>query len=263
MKKTDGGDNESTKSKYYKQGLKAVNDEDWQTALNNFNRVYVLDNSFRDVQAMMKKAKNKVATTSKNGTIEIYYQKGLDYFSDENWLYALINFEKVNMLDPNYKEVAALITQARQSFEGNDAIAEANPLSSGKTSPILIIGIILGIFIPFWAMVLLSPTARAKFYLLQKKYDKAGQIYERMLHNNPTNVKLYMTLANIYMNENRTDEYAINIFKKAIESDLNDKLKRRLVPILNQHYLEQGEINDSQIGLLEDSLKEELKNMGN
>ena len=112
-------------------------------------------------------------------------------------------------------------------------------------------------------MVLFSPTARARFYLMQKRYDKAGEIYERMLKSKPENVKLYITLANIYINENRKDEYALRVFKKVVEADVSHDLKKQIVPIINQHYLQKGHSEKSTLGLLEDSLKEELKKMGN
>ena len=75
---------------------------------------------------------------------------------------------------------------------------------------------------------------------MQKKYDKARQIYEKILNYNPDKVKLYITLANIYVNENRNDEVAVKVFEKVIESNLNENLKSRLTPIVNRYYLERG-----------------------
>ncbi|MBN2012621.1 tetratricopeptide repeat protein [candidate division KSB1 bacterium] len=265
LQKTDKQSNASTKSKYYAQGVEAYENEEWQTAYNQFNRVLAMDSDFEDVQIMLEKTKNKMASSTREGTIELYYQKGLDYYNQQNWLYAIINFEKVHMLDAEYKDVATLITQARKQFDGDESgLATTSTETSGGANPLVMVGIILSsIFVPFWAMVLFSPTARARFYLMQKRYDKAGEIYERMLKSKPENVKLYITLANIYINENRKDEYALRVFKKVVEADVSHDLKKQIVPIINQHYLQKGHSEKSTLGLLEDSLKEELKKMGN
>ncbi len=263
-RRSDTKEGTSTKSKLYAQAMEAYESNDWQGAYNLFNRLLAIDSNFEDVQQMLEKTKTKMATATREGTIELYYQKGLDYFNQENWLYAVINLEKVHMLNPEYKDVKSLMAQARQHVNGEGDLAVAETGDGKKGSPFLMIGIILSsIFIPFWAMVLFSPTARARFYMLQKRYDKAGQIYERMLKSNPDKVHLYITLANIYINENRQDEYALKVFKKVVDADLSDELKNQLQPIVNRYYLQNSKAEKSSLGMLEDSLREELKRMGN
>jgi tetratricopeptide (TPR) repeat protein len=261
-------DSDATKIQYYNQGLEAYKNGDWERALNTFNKLYVLDHNFQDVQYLLAQTKEKVNKTSiPPDKIDIYYQKGKELMEQKNYVNALINFEKVNAVDPNYKEVYTLIREARQFVESSRAenFAVAPVSDNKKNNPILTltIGFIIGIFIPFLAVMLLFPTARAKLYLFQKKYDKARNIYERMLDQNPERINLYITLANIYMNEKRKDEIAVRVFEKAIEANASSHFKKQIRPILSQYYLDRQKISNSSLNLLEASLEDELKNLGN
>jgi tetratricopeptide (TPR) repeat protein len=111
------------------------------------------------------------------------------------------------------------------------------------------------------AILSISPASRAKYFILLRKYDRAREIYERMLSKKPNNIKLYITLANIYINENRVDEVAIHIFERAIQ--YNDSLKVQLEPIVTRYYHQKAKSSATPKSLIQGVLKEELQRMGN
>jgi len=243
--KFENRDDNTTKLKYYNEGVLAFENERWDDALNAFTTLQAIDPNFKDVQYMIKNTREKLDDLAQSETIDIFYQRGLTNKQNEDWLNAIINFEKVKMINPDYKNVQALLSECNFKFKTKqDNFSETTESAGNKfsnTNQLLIIGIALtAIFLPLWGFLLFSPTARARFYLLQKRYDKARRIYENMINYNPDKVKLYISLANIYINENRKDEIAVRVFEKVIESNLSETLKRQLTPIVNKYYLERG-----------------------
>ena len=96
---------------------------------------------------------------------------------------------------------------------------------------------------------------------MQKKYAKARLIYENLLSKEPHRVNLYITLANIYINENRIDEISVRIFEKAIQYD--NGMKFQLEPIVSKYYLDKPKFSDNSTKLLDEALQDKLNNMGN
>ena len=194
--------------------------------------------------------------------LQNYYQEALDLMQKQEWLRAGIVLEKIRIMNPNYKNTDFLLGQVKQNLDVTN-FSEANaggPDSKSKTSGILLLAFFAGLVVVPVGLLFLSPATRAKYYILLKRYDKAREIYERMLTQKPNNIKLYITLANIYVNERRIDEVAIRVFERAIQ--YNDNLKIQLEPIVTRYYLERAKTSDSPMHLLNDSLREKLRNMG-
>lgn len=195
--------------------------------------------------------------------IQGYYKDALDLMQSQDWQRAIILLEKVKLIKPDYKNTEFLFSQAKQNIE-KENVAAANqadsPAKSTSPSTILFAFIagIIGLPITF---MLISPTIRARYYILLKKYDKAREIYERMLSKKPNDVKLYITLANFYVNQNQIDEVAIRVIERAIQ--YNNSLKIQLEPIVTRYYLHKSKSSDNPKNLIQGALEDELKRMGN
>jgi len=216
-------------------------------AIVAFEHVEEIDPNYQNVQYIIKSAKGKFKKRVEQETINIYYQRGLELIEQKDWLNALINFEKVKLVNPNYNDVNELIRQSNLKFNCSQKdISAPEPLDYIKWNPLLPVGIcILAIFMSLGGVLMLFPITRARIYLLQKKYDKARQVYEDMLKYNPQNIKIYVSLSNIYSYENRNDEFAIKVFKRVIESNVSNDLKCHFTSIVNRYRLEQGKIESN------------------
>lgn len=195
--------------------------------------------------------------------VQNYYQEALDLMQRQEWQRAIILLEKVRLIKPNYKNTEFLLSQTRQNLETTNWATtdeKAGGSKSGTQSSLMLAFFAAVIAIPLM-LLFISPATRARYYILLRKYDKAREIYERMLSKKPNNIKLYITLANIYVNENRIDEVAIRVFERAIQ--YNDNLKIQLEPIVTRYYLQQSNSSDTPKHLIQGVLKDELKRMGN
>ncbi|UCE04921.1 MAG: tetratricopeptide repeat protein [bacterium] len=195
--------------------------------------------------------------------VQNYYKEALDFMQRQEWQRAMILLEKIKLINPDYKNTKFLFAQAKKNIEMANFYDENEPAETTRASfpSRLFLAFIGGIVILPLGLFLLSPTSRAKYYILLKRYDRAREIYERMLSRKPNNVKLYITLANIYINENRVDEIAIRVFERAIQ--YNDSLKVQLEPIVTRYYLQKSKPSDTPKRLIQGALKEELEKMGN
>ncbi|MDZ7332803.1 MAG: tetratricopeptide repeat protein [candidate division KSB1 bacterium] len=190
---------------------------------------------------------------------QTYYQQALDLMRQQDWQRAMILLEKIKLIKPGYRNTEFLLSQARQNIESTMGLSQ--DATSGRTAGNkLILALIIGFVSLPLAILYLLPTTRARYYILLKRYDKARAIYERLLSKKPNNIKLYITLANIYINENRIDEVAIRVFERAIQ--YNDHLKLQLEPIVSRYYLQKSKVSDSPKKLIDGILAEELNRMG-
>ena len=192
-----------------------------------------------------------------------YYSEALNLMQTQDWQRAIILLEKVRLIEPGYKNTEFLLKQVRQNIEKAD-LASSNEVASDSKSgnpSALVLAFLAGIIGLPATLILISPTARARYYTLLRRYDKAREIYERMLSRKPNNVKLYITLANIYVNQNQIDEVSIRVIERAIQ--YNDDLKIQLEPILTNYYLQRSKVTENPTNLIQGALKEELRRMGN
>ena len=193
-----------------------------------------------------------------------FYEEALDLIQKEEWLQAGVVLEKVKLIEPNYQNTEFLLDQVKQNLTASNLMNAKGKFAAGsksQSSGLILFGFLAGAVMLPVGLLVLSPTTRARYYILLKKYDKAREIYEGMLTKKPNNIKLYITLANIYINERRVDEVAIRIFERAIQ--YNDNLKIQLEPIVSRYYLEKSKTSDNPIHLLDEKLREHLRRMGN
>jgi hypothetical protein len=119
----------------------------------------------------------------------------------------------------------------------------------------------------FAALILLScfvflislPGTRARIHLWRGHPDAAAKIYEGKLQRNPRKVKLYLPLANIYLQMQRKDENAIKIYKTILQLNLAADEREKFSEMVAQKYLAEGRTDAEVIEVLENVLKAETR----
>lgn len=209
-------------------------------------------------------ASTQLSQTIDTQLVRNFYEEALNLIQKEEWLQAGVVLEKVKLIDPDYQNTAFLLEQIKQNLNMSSLAREKQQLAEGsqsKNSSMILFGFLAGAILLPVGLFFTSPAARARYYIILKKYDKAREIYEGLLTRKPNDIKLYITLANIYINERRIDEVAIRVFERAIQ--YNDNLKIQLEPIVSRYYLEKSKTSDNPMHLLDEKLREHLRRMGN
>jgi tetratricopeptide (TPR) repeat protein len=247
-------------SQLYDEATAASQAGDWQKALAAFTALRDRNPNYRDVQTQIQTARETLARLN-DVRIDSVYESGLLALQNGDWAQAVSIFEKVQRLDPTYKEVQNKLVDAR--FNLNKI---QKPLAPPQPSKRLSLGLVLGstlsiILLPIFGILFFSPVTRARLYLLQGKYHRAAAIYEQILRKDPGRIKLYPLLANIYLLENRRDERAIKIFEMILKLNILTSRKEEINSIMANHYLLQGRTDMNAIQILEKELESKIRKM--
>jgi len=270
----NGLDRESTETvvaRYYAEGVSDMNKNDLGGALAAFEKVRRINPNYRDVanlyaevDAALSKKVEVIAGTKPSpaapAKVDSIYQAGVTAFERKDWMPALVAFEKVQLLQPNYRDIVDRLAEARARIEmakRSDVVAEAGE-SGGKA---LYIGGALAalVLLPLIGAVVFSPAARARLHLMRGDYVAATQIYEHLLVRHPDKVKLYLALANIYLLLGRKDENAVKIYKMVLQLNLATSNRDEMSAIVAQNYLTEGRTDSDAIEVLESALKAEQR----
>ena len=100
----------------------------------------------------------------------------------------------------------------------------------------------------------MSPVARARLHLMRGNFATATLIYEGLLARNPGKVKLYPVLANIYLQQGRSDENAMKVYKTILQLNLTTAYRDEINAIVAQKYLTEGRTDSDAIEILESAL---------
>ena len=196
--------------------------------------------------------------------LDSLYQLALAAMEKEDWRRAAFNLEKIQLLQPNYREVVDLLAQTRVNLaSAGKPEVTAGPQKS--SDPNMFIGgaiAALGAFIalivlPFIGVILVSPTARVHYHIFRGHYAEAAQIYEKLLARRPGRKKLYPALANLYLRLGRRDEAALKIYEMALQLNLANRHREEINLIVSNYYLTKGRTDAGVIEVLEDALKAE------
>ncbi|MFQ5822674.1 MAG: tetratricopeptide repeat protein [bacterium] len=251
------------KAKLYNQGIALMESENWALALSTFEKLKKLDANYSNLENQIQSVKKALekAKNNNDSAIEKFYQEGLFALQNGDWLQAVIAFEKVQLLNPEYKNIQNNMADARFNLTKSN-LSQIQPVRHKSSNTILMIGFTISAFVlPIFGVLVFSPTTRARLYLLQGKYDKAAYIFEKMLIKNSGRIKLYPLLANIYLLENRRDDRALKVFEMILRLNLYTKKKEEINSIMANHYLTQGRTDANAIKILERELSAKLKNL--
>jgi tetratricopeptide (TPR) repeat protein len=264
-KRLEGQSQEALLSRYYTDGLVAMQRKDFPMAINAFQHVLEIDSRYLDTASRLADAHAALERLvssevhERNGPdVEKLYQDGLAALQAGDYVNAFVHFKSIEFIEPGYKDIAEKLAVARRK------ISERVPRAPGRTlaGDIALAGAVaLTIILPVVGVLLGSPAARARLYLLQGDYAKAAKIYERLLEKRPTRLKFYPVLANIYLLEGRTDEQAIKVFKMILQMNLLSHRHDDINAIVAQRYLSEGRKDHDAINVMEDALAVEMRKL--
>lgn len=112
----------------YANGVAALDQRNWTRAIIAFEQVVVADPEYLDAQSKLNKAKKGLESQSTESILRQFYLAGISAMKNKNLNSALVSFEKVNSINPNYKDAAELIQQIKKAGR----IRTANPLLSDE-----------------------------------------------------------------------------------------------------------------------------------
>jgi len=256
---------ESLTSRYYTDGLVAMQRKDYPMAISAFQHVVEMDANYLDAASRLAEARTSLqrAVTEEAHSrfgpdVEQFYQDGLAAIANGDYVNAFVNFKSIELVAPNYKDVPKKIEEAKRK------LSETVPRAQSRTllGDVLLAGTVaVAIILPVVGLYVFSPAARARLLLLQGDYAKAAEIYERLLEKRPTKLKLYPVLANIYLLEGRTDERAIKVFKMILQLNLLSHRREDINAIVAQRFLSEGRKDHDAINIMEDALRIEMRKL--
>ena len=196
-------------------------------------------------------------------SLDSLYQTALVAINQADWQRAAFNLEKIQLLQPNYREVVDLLAQTRVNLAsaGKPEAAAKSPQGGASVfvgGAIAALGVFFALIVlPFIGVVLVSPTVRVRYHIFRGQYAEAAQIYEKLLVRRPNRKKLYPTLANLYLRLGRRDEAALKVYEMALQLDIAERHREEINSIVSNNYLTKGRTDARAIEVLEDALKAE------
>lgn len=249
-------------ARYYADGIASMNQNDLGRALAAFEKVKSINPNYRNVASLIDEIENIVGQKARAVSlagIDSLYHIGVAAQEKKEWLNGVVAFEKVQVLQPNYRDVAERLSLLRIHLTQSSAYptVSANDLWSSPLSlGTAMVGLVV---IPLLGLVVLSPSARARYHLLRGRYADAVNIYERLLVRKPDRIKLYPALANLYLLMGRHDERAMKVYKMVLQLNLTTTNREEINANVAQHYLSEGRTDSDAIEVLENLLKTEQR----
>ncbi|MFQ5648511.1 MAG: tetratricopeptide repeat protein [bacterium] len=249
---------ESQLTELYEQGTAQMAAKRWDQALASFKELETLSPGFRDIEAQLISIRH--ALTQQSTAVDTLYRDGLFALQNGDWLQAVLAFEKVKLLDPDYENINNKLADAQFNLQKNNNQSQISQESGSNV--FLWIGATLSVLLlPVAGALIFSPTTRARLYLLQGNYAKAAENYEKSLDKKPEKVKLYPVLANLYLLEDRRDKQAIKIFEMVLKLHLLTPKRAEINSIVANYYLTEGRTDGNAIAIMERELSNKIKKL--
>jgi hypothetical protein len=188
------------------------------------------------------------------------YCDGLAALKREHWTNAVINFEKLQWLQPGYPGLDIQRERAWKKLKEFRA-AENAKLYEGRNKTIFSLGLICLALLAIGGVVVAWPHARAYYRVRRGDDHGAAQIYENIIRNHPKRVRVYPPLADIYLRLGREDDPALKVYKATLRLKLATPNRQKINRIVAQKYLtidftdENAIKDDDVIPVLEEALK--------
>lgn len=256
-------------ARYYAEGVAAINRKDLGEALVALERVSKLNPQYRNTEKLLRDLEASLSQTAATTAapsaspvnVDSLYQAALTAENAQNWMHAVITFEQVALLAPNYRDVAARLENARKQLKLSESAQTLKPQTESPSAPFWenlglgTLALILGL--PVLGLIVFSPASRARYHVLRNNYSTAAAIYERILQRHPERTKLYPALANVYFLLGRRDVQALKVYKTILQLNLSTQNRERINAIVAEHYLTEGRTDSDAIEVLENALKNE------
>jgi len=252
----------------YAEGVNAMNRNDLGQALAAFEKVRKINPKYRNLETLLAELESTLATPASETqtgnpsapAVDSLYRAAL-VAEDTDWMQARLLYEKIQILQPGYRDVVDRLAQARinsEKIETPQVAIQTEPVAEEHNS-----GTGLGwafaalLVLPAVGSMFLSPMVRARFHMSRADYLGALRIYEKLLERNPKRVHLYPKLAHLYLLLGRTDERALKVFKTILQLNLVMPNLEQINTIVAQHFLTEGRTDSDAIQVFEDALKAE------
>lgn len=250
---------DAAKQQLYRQAKYAMSNKDWINAVNYLERILNIDPKYRDTQKLLRETQKNLADTSETNLVTVLYHQGIQHMQQKSWLEALIAFEKIEVVDSNFKNIQALITEAKARLKKSQVESPKKAHAKSNNSFILILlGVFLILGLGFTVAFYLKPEYLAKIYLKRQNLNKAAQIYERIWARDHSNSDITLELAKIYHSQKRLDDVAIPVYESLIRLDLDTGIKGEISTMVAYYYLSKGETEAEKIARLEKVLNKEI-----
>lgn len=262
-------ENESTETivaRYYVDGVAALNRDDIGSALAALERVRRLNPRYRNTTELLAQIEQRLQQQPKpaapapvtSNLIENLYQEALTARAQENWMQSVVALEKLQLLQPNYRDAVTLLAEshAQLVLTGKNTLTR-EPAGNSLLSIGGMLAAIVGL--PLIGYVAFSATARARLHLLRGNLLAAAQIYEKILLRHPERVRLYPILANLYLLMRRQDEQAMKIYKAILNLNIATQKHEEINALVAQNFLTEGRTDSDAIAVLENALKVERR----
>ncbi len=262
----DRENSETVLARFYAEGLAAMKEGDVRSALVAFGKVHKINQDYRDVASLLAEAEEMMAKgqalrapRTAAPEQDSLYRAAQAAIQQEQWTEAVKLLERLQVATPDDPVLIDLLAQARANLQLVVAPAPAEALRSGP--PILLVSSALMalLMLPVIGIFTLSPTLRARIALMRGDYNRAEQIYEKLLQQHPGRLKLYPSLANIYLLTGRRDEHALKVYKTILQLNLVTSNRDEINAAVAQTYLSQGRMDADAIKVFEDMLQAEYR----
>ena len=262
---------ENILSRYYQDAKLAVEREDFGWARRALEKINRLNPNYRDAPALLaeiaaitSRSNDTLQTTERfNGDAALQdslYKAGIRAYAQGEWLQAVVNFEKLQLIAPNNVEFNSRLALAWEKLLHTQTAAAKQDTHERRVPVGMALASIIAVSL--FCFIGLRPTARARFELWRGHEQAAAAIYEKLLAQNPQRVKLYAPLADIYLRLGRNDERALKVYKSVVHFNLATARRDEINGIVAQKYLTEGRMDTDAIEVLEGALQSEMRKQG-
>ena len=257
---------------YYAEGVAAMTRQDLQAALAAWEKICQINPRYQDAASQLARVeellqrKDEAATiqvtlTASNALLDSLYKEGLHATERADWVKAMASFEKLKLLQPDYRDVVGQLAFAWEKLEPAKSAAASPALSPEKKRSFVGASLAAVFVLSAVGFIGLSPSARARFHQWRGNDKAAAQIYEKLLASNPGRVKLYPLLADVYLRLGSSDERAMKAYRAVLQWNLASRYRDEINAIVAQKYLAEGRTDTDAITVLEDALKAERRRL--
>lgn len=157
-------------------------------------------------------------------------------FERDDWKSAVIAFERIKFVQPNYHDLDDLAMMARTNLlrQAPNAASPARNDDRLISLLMIILAVITAIGWLGFGLLAVSPAGRARLYRWRGNDVAAALLYEQMIAQKPERVELYPLLAETYLRLKRQDTMALQIFQKVLELNLPTRYRAEFHALIAQ-----------------------------
>lgn len=157
-------------------------------------------------------------------------------FERDDWKSAVIAFERIKFVQPNYHDLDDLAVMARTNLlrQTQNAASPARNDDWLISLLMIILAVITAIGWLGFGLLAVSPAGRARLYRWRGNDVAAALLYEQMIAQKPERVELYPLLAETYLRLKRQDAMAMQIFQKVLELNLPTRYRAEFHAMITQ-----------------------------